>query len=185
MSSIFEKHSHCSYCGHAFPSHAPWPRRCAHCGNMSFLNPLPVAVMLVPAAGGLVVIRRGIEPAKGLLALPGGYINLGESWQQAAARELFEETGIRVGAEEIREFGVRSAEDGTLLVFALTPTLAATDLPPFTPTDETTERLILTEPQELAFGLHLEMVRRFFDRCSAVHADRSPSTRSACATESR
>ncbi len=63
---------------------------------MSFLNPLPVAVMLVPAAGGLVVIRRGIEPAKGLLALPGGYINLGESWQQAAARELFEETGIRV-----------------------------------------------------------------------------------------
>lgn len=161
---MFEKNSHCSYCGHAFQSHAPWPRLCARCGNMSFLNPLPVAVVLIPVDDGLIVIRRGIEPRKGMLALPGGYIGLGESWQQAAAREVYEETGITVRPDEVKEFGVRSAEDGTLLIFGLAPARASSDLPPFAPTDETTERAILTEPQELAFALHLEMVRQFFRR---------------------
>jgi ADP-ribose pyrophosphatase YjhB (NUDIX family) len=162
------KNSYCSYCGHAFPDHAPWPRLCTHCGNMSFLNPLPVAVVLVPVDEGLIVIRRGIEPRKGMLALPGGYINLGESWQQAAAREVYEETGISLLSDSIREFGVRSAEDGTLLIFGLASASASSELPPFAPTDETTERAILTEPQELAFALHLEMVRRFFRRGSLL-----------------
>jgi ADP-ribose pyrophosphatase YjhB (NUDIX family) len=136
---------------------------------MSFLNPLPVAVVLVPVDAGLIVIRRGIEPRKGMLALPGGYINLGESWQQAAVREVYEETGIVVKTDEILEFGVRSAEDGTLLIFGLASPRASSDLLPFAPTDETTERAILTEPQELAFALHLEMVRRFFRRRSELH----------------
>jgi hypothetical protein len=63
---------------------------------------------------------------------------------------------------------VRSAEDGTLLIFGLASARASSDLPPFTPTDETTARDILTEPQELAFALHLEMVRRFFRRGSSL-----------------
>lgn len=159
---MVEQHSHCSYCGHAFRRNAPWPRHCRHCGNTSFLNPLPVVVMLVPVDEGLIVIRRGIEPRKGFLALPGGYIGLGESWQEAGAREVFEETGIVLTTREIREFGVRSAEDNTLLVFGLASSRTASELPPFSPTDETTERTILTGPQELAFRLHLEMVEQFF-----------------------
>jgi ADP-ribose pyrophosphatase YjhB (NUDIX family) len=164
---MFEKNSHCSYCGHGFAGNAPWPRLCAHCGNISFVNPLPVAVMLVPVDEGLIVIRRGIEPRKGMLALPGGYINLGESWQQAGAREVYEETGIALAADEIKEFGVRSAEDGTLLIFGLASLRTSSDLPPFSPTGETTERAIVTEPLELAFALHSEMVVQFF----RSHAD--------------
>ncbi len=87
--------------------------------NISFVNPIPVAVMLVPVDEGLIVICRGIEPRKGMLALPGGFINLGESWQQAGAREVYEETGIALTTDDIKEFGVRSAEDGTLLIFGL------------------------------------------------------------------
>jgi ADP-ribose pyrophosphatase YjhB (NUDIX family) len=159
---MFEKNSHCSYCGHLFHRGAPWPRHCVHCGKVSFLNPIPVAVVLVPMDNGLIVIRRGIKPRKGLLALPGGYINLGESWQQAAAREVYEETGIPVKAEEIKEFGVRSAEDGTILIFGLARPRASSDLNAFTPSDEATERVILTVPEELAFALHTEMVRLYF-----------------------
>jgi len=38
---------------------------------------------LIPVHDGLLFVRRGIEPRKGKLALPGGFINLGETWQEA------------------------------------------------------------------------------------------------------
>jgi hypothetical protein len=68
------KDSHCSFCGNRFSDDAPWPRRCLGCGNSTYRNPLPVAVVLLPMAGGVVVIRRNTEPRKGTLTLPGGYI---------------------------------------------------------------------------------------------------------------
>jgi ADP-ribose pyrophosphatase YjhB (NUDIX family) len=159
---VFKKNSHCSYCGHALHNSEPWPKHCANCGNVTFLNPIPVTVVLVPVDEGLIVIRRGIEPRRGMLALPGGYINLGETWQEAAPREVFEETGVALQTNEIREFGVRSAMDGTLLVFGLAQAKSLSSIPRFTPTDESAERLILTEPQDLAFDLHMEMVEIFF-----------------------
>src|SRR4029078_3947855 len=41
-------HSYCSYCGSAFAAEQPWPRECAACGNITYRNPLPVAVAVVP-----------------------------------------------------------------------------------------------------------------------------------------
>ena len=114
---VFVKNSHCSYCSAAFREDQPWPRTRAHCGNTSFLNPIPVAVVLIPVDGGVLAIRRSIEPRKGKLALPGGYINFGESWQEAGAREVMEEPGLILAPGEICEFRVRSAPDGTLLIF--------------------------------------------------------------------
>lgn len=42
----YEKNSYCSFCGNAFPINLAWPRRCPHCGNTSYLNPLPVSSTL-------------------------------------------------------------------------------------------------------------------------------------------
>jgi ADP-ribose pyrophosphatase YjhB (NUDIX family) len=158
-----QRHSHCSFCGHAFPPGAPWPRNCAQCGQVSYLNPLPVAVTLVPVDGGLLVVRRGIEPGRGRLALPGGYINLGETWQQACAREVHEETGLTIDPAQIREFGVRSAPKNALLVFGLSQPLRQAELPPFKLDAETLECLILNQPEELAFSLHTAMVQDYFN----------------------
>jgi NADH pyrophosphatase NudC (nudix superfamily) len=91
---VYRKNSHCSYCGHPFLKTKPWPRDCANCGNTSYLNPLPVSVVLVPVDNGLLFIRRRIEPGKGKLALPGGFINLGETWQEAGVREGTSGTSI-------------------------------------------------------------------------------------------
>ncbi|MGI5157391.1 NUDIX domain-containing protein [Microbispora sp. CA-102843] len=82
------------FCGAAYAPGLPWPRTCQECGNTSYLNPLPVAVMVLPVDDGLLVVRRDVEPHRGLLALPGGFIDIGESWQQAAVREFHEETGV-------------------------------------------------------------------------------------------
>ncbi|GAA2315895.1 NUDIX domain-containing protein [Nonomuraea roseoviolacea subsp. roseoviolacea] len=156
------RNAHCSFCGTAFAPGQAWPRTCSACGNTSYLNPLPVAVMLLPVDERVLVVRRAVEPHRGELALPGGFVDLGESWQQAAVRELREETGIVVAAEAVRLLDVVSAPGGTLLVFALGPRVRAADLPPVAPTAETTEWLLLDGPRELAFPLHTRVVRKHF-----------------------
>lgn len=110
----------------------------------------------------MLLVRRGIEPQWGKLALPGGFIDLGESWQVAGAREVLEETGVTIDPAHIREFGVRSTPGEALLIFGLAAPLTGSDLPPFVPVTETLERVIATEPVELAFPFHTEMMRRFF-----------------------
>jgi ADP-ribose pyrophosphatase YjhB (NUDIX family) len=172
---MFEKNSHCSYCGQPFDHDQPWPRTCAYCGNTSFLNPVPVSVILIPVDEGLLFVRRGIEPRKGRLALPGGYINFGESWQAAGAREVLEETGLVISPNEIRELRVHSAPDGTLLIFGAARPRTSASLPPLTPNGEVTERLILTSKQiaaiprdEIAFPLHADVVEAFFRRDSTL-----------------
>jgi ADP-ribose pyrophosphatase YjhB (NUDIX family) len=118
--------------------------------------------MLVPVDQGLLMIRRGIEPQKGKIALPGGFINVGETWQEAGAREVLEETLVSIDAKEIREYGVRSAGDGTLLIFGVTRLRKSSTLPPFRPTPETSERLVIEAlKEEPAFELHVEMIRKF------------------------
>src|SRR5947209_8344851 len=142
------KYAHCGYCGAAFARGQPWPRQCAACGHTTYANPLPVAVLLLPVDGGLLAIRRTVAPQIGRLALPGGFIGLGESWQQAGARELWEETGLRIDPAEIQDFRVRSAPDSTILIFGRAAARRAADLPAFVPTNETSERVILPGPTE-------------------------------------
>lgn len=156
------RNSHCSFCGEPYAPEAPWPRACAACGQITYRNPVPVAITLVPVDGGLLVVRRAIEPGRGKLALPGGYINYGEGWQAAGAREVQEETGVNLDPERIREFAVHSAPDGALLVFGLAAALRRQDLAPFKLDAETLEVLVIDRPQELAFSLHTAMVEAYF-----------------------
>jgi ADP-ribose pyrophosphatase YjhB (NUDIX family) len=160
------KHSHCSYCGGAFGEGQPWPRTCAGCGEISYLNPLPVAVLLLPVDGGLLCVRRSIPPRAGWLALPGGFIDVNETWQEAAARELREEAGVVIDPGEVLLFDVLSPDRGEpfLLVFGIAAARASNDLPPYQPTNETSERLVLAGPQELAFPLHTQAAREYFAR---------------------
>ncbi|MFF1656414.1 NUDIX domain-containing protein, partial [Streptomyces sp. NPDC058255] len=102
----FAPDSHCSSCGAPYGEGVSgWPRTCAVCGTVAYRNPLPVAVALQPvydARGtALVVITRTIAPARGGIALPGGFIDHREDWRHAVVRELKEETGIDVGGRGV------------------------------------------------------------------------------------
>lgn len=170
------KDSHCSFCGTPFGADPGWPRRCPACGRYAYRNPLPVAVALLPVreAGttGLVVIRRTIEPSLGRLALPGGFVDAGESWQQAVVRELAEETGIAASVAEVTlADALTDVVGGYLLLFGLLPVRDAGTLPPSVPTDETDGHELLREPADLGFPLHTVAARRWFegdyDPCAA------------------
>jgi ADP-ribose pyrophosphatase YjhB (NUDIX family) len=172
------KDSHCSACGSPFAADAGWPRTCGVCGTVSYRNPLPVAVALLPVrhsdGPALVVIRRTIQPRLGQLALPGGFIDFGESWEQAVVRELAEETGIMASAADVTLAGaLTDAPGGYLLLFGLLPVRDAAELPPSVPTDETEGHQLLHAPEELGFDLHTLAVRRWF----AGGYDTAPRTR--------
>lgn len=155
------KNSHCSFCGTRFPAAAGWPRECGNCGNRSYQNPLPVVVVLAPVGGGLVGVRRNIEPRKGTVTLPGGYLDLGESWQEGGRRELYEETGIEIEANELRLYDVMNGLDHTLVIFGLAAPRPLEVLRPFVSV-ETAEVLLIEEPMPLGFPMHTDVVRRYF-----------------------
>jgi 8-oxo-dGTP diphosphatase len=166
--------SHCSYCGTLYEPGSPWPRTCAHCGETTWANPTPVALVMMPIIGpdgrtGLLMVRRGIEPQLGQLGLPGGFIEDGESWQSAAVRELLEETGLVAEVAEVELADVLSAPSHVILVFGSVKPRTHADLVEFTPErvlqlsdGETLELAVVYEPQQLAFPLHTEMANRFF-----------------------
>lgn len=157
---------YCGFCGTRFGRRRAWPRQCAACGRKTYKNPLPVAVLLVPIldVDGLLAIHRTIEPGRGRLALPGGYVDWDDrTWQHAAARELREETGLRIRHADIREWRVLSSKKRELIVFALAPAIASSDVPDSTPSDEVSECVVLCRPQRLAFSSHTQVVQAYFD----------------------
>lgn len=158
---MHEKNSHCSFCGSRFAGPVSWPRTCPVCHNTTYVNPLPVVVVLLPLDSGIIVIRRNTEPQKGTLTLPGGYIDFGETWQEAGRRELLEETGIEIAGGELRLYDVMNGLDGTLVVFGLAEHQPWHCLRPFS-SAETQEVVLIDRPIELGFAMHTQVVARYF-----------------------
>ncbi|MEE3347948.1 MAG: NUDIX hydrolase [Nitrospinota bacterium] len=61
---------------------------------MSFKNPVPTVGIIIEQDGGIILIERKNPPYGG--ALPGGFVDYGESLESAACREALEETGLIV-----------------------------------------------------------------------------------------
>jgi len=156
----FGKNTHCSRCGSKF-DRLSWPRKCVRCELEVFQNPLPVAIAMVPVDSGILVVRRAIEPDIGFLALPGGYINLGESWEEAVSRELSEETGICFSPDDVSLFDVRLSRNKThLLIFGAFKGITGDLLPEWQPNEECSERLIVS-PDEIYWATHAETAKKF------------------------
>jgi ADP-ribose pyrophosphatase YjhB (NUDIX family) len=163
MNPQISRHSHCHFCGHRYDSEQPWPKLCRACGQTTYRNPLPVAVAVVPITNrGVLLVRRAIEPRLGQLALPGGFIDHGEAWQQALCREVLEETGLVVSVETVDHFATLSASDGTVLIFGQTEALPVSALETIKLSEETSECVVAAEPMPLAFPLHTYVLAQYF-----------------------
>lgn len=165
-----EPHKHCHYCGKAYEVQK-WPRTCGACGEITWQNPIPVVVCLVRVGRGILLIRRNIEPDKGEWVLPGGYIDLGETWQEAAHREVLEETSglVHIHKDYFRLLGVENAKTTShLLIFAgchrTIESLDERDITHgFQPNHEVSELKLVYEPVQLIWFTHTEYLRRVFE----------------------
>jgi ADP-ribose pyrophosphatase YjhB (NUDIX family) len=90
----------CPVCGGSLESsklkeNEPARLVCSDCQFIFYLDPKLVASSVVELDGGIVLLRRSIEPQKGKWVVPGGYVDRGEAVEAAALRETEEECGIR------------------------------------------------------------------------------------------
>lgn len=69
---------------------------CPYCEKQiaAYRNPIPTVDIIIEFAGGVVLVKRKNEPQG--WALPGGFVDYGESFEQAAIREAREETGLDI-----------------------------------------------------------------------------------------
>jgi ADP-ribose pyrophosphatase YjhB (NUDIX family) len=79
---------------------------CLECDTIHYENPKPTATLICPSNNEILLVKRAADPGRGLLGLPGGFIEKGESTEAAAKRELKEETGLDGNA--VRVLGVCS-----------------------------------------------------------------------------
>jgi len=67
---------------------------CTHCHTIHYENPKPAATLICPRKSEILLVKRAFEPAKGHWCLPGGFLEMHETPEEAALRELREETGL-------------------------------------------------------------------------------------------
>jgi 8-oxo-dGTP diphosphatase len=150
----------CPRCGKTITVDYPRSISCPHCGYGAYYNPKPVAAAIpVTQRNEIVLLKRGFDPGKDLWTFPGGFVDLGESVEDAARREAREELQIDIALTQLVGVYSRPEDRVVLIVFAATTTQSphttpeAIEVTPFQP-DE-------IPWQELAFWSTTQALRDF------------------------
>jgi ADP-ribose pyrophosphatase YjhB (NUDIX family) len=98
---VFEIQGFCPACGNRLETrYVDEEERdrpvCTHCGRIHYRNPVVVAGLVPVADGHIWMLRRAIEPRCGFWTFPAGYMELGETVEDAAVRETREELNLEV-----------------------------------------------------------------------------------------
>jgi ADP-ribose pyrophosphatase YjhB (NUDIX family) len=154
---------YCPRC--AQPAEIAYPRSlsCPHCGYGAYYNPKPVAAAIpVTPQGEIILLKRAFDPGKDLWTFPGGFVDLGESVEEAAKREVQEELEIDVELGGVLNVYSRPQDRVVLIVFTATTTGQPR------PTEEATEvRAYPPEAlpwDELAFWSTQQALQEFLSR---------------------
>ncbi len=125
-------------------------------------NPLPTVDIIIETGGGIVLIKRKNPPYG--WALPGGFVEYGESLEEAAKREAKEETGLDV--ELVRQFHTYSDPERDERFHTITTVYIARAEGTPRAADDAKEAAVFTRdnlPEEMAFD-HREILQDYFDK---------------------
>lgn len=86
------------------------PLVCERCAWRWYANPKPAAGVILERGASVLLLRRAVEPGLGAWDLPAGYLDPGESPEDAARRETFEESGLEV--DLVRLVGIYTSRPG-------------------------------------------------------------------------
>jgi ADP-ribose pyrophosphatase YjhB (NUDIX family) len=165
---------HCRQCGsaveHRIPDDGDTKLRavCPACHTIHYVNPLNV-VGTIPLWGDKVLLcKRNIEPRKGKWTLPAGFMELGETTAEGAARETVEEAGAQFEMQALFSL-INVARVGQVHLFYRATLLS----PEFAPGTETQEAVLFDEADipwdEIAFRTVKETLEHFFADRRAGH----------------
>jgi 8-oxo-dGTP diphosphatase len=90
---------------------------CERCEFVFYLDPKLAAGVVVETEGGVILLRRAIEPAYGAWVFPGGFVDRGEHPEEAAVREAREEAGIEIRTDGM--LGIYSYPQGSPVVLVV------------------------------------------------------------------
>lgn len=99
---IEQAYLHCPRCGteHSDPGRVPF--RCSDCALTLYFGPVAaVGGLIVNQDDELLLVRRARNPGKGQWGLPGGFVDRGETVEQALEREVYEETRLRLDSLDL------------------------------------------------------------------------------------
>jgi ADP-ribose pyrophosphatase YjhB (NUDIX family) len=111
----------CPQCGSALTQAERFGRLrpvCTACGWIYFADPKVAAAVLLEQGDQVLLVRRAIDPARGLWTLPAGFVDAGEDPARAAERECLEETGLTVEVTGLMEvlFGQEHPRGAHILI---------------------------------------------------------------------
>ena len=116
-----EQIHYCQRCGSGVAEQLHQDRMrpvCTSCGTVVFLDPKVVAGVIAAVDGRVVMVRRNMEPGIGRWTFPAGYVDRGESVEEAAVREMVEESGLKVRISGLLGVYSRAGEAIVLIVYS-------------------------------------------------------------------
>lgn len=168
---IKDSWKYCPLCGSVGePGHHPF--RCDDCGHHHYFSPCTaVGALIVDVADQMLFIVRGKDPGKGQLGLPGGFVDAGESAENALVREIHEELSLNVTSfSYLASFPNTYAYSGVIIpvtdLFFVSSVETLNDIVPqagevsgwkFLPAAEVTSEM-------LAFDTHRQALEVFLER---------------------
>ena len=158
----------CPYCGEKLVEE-PFGGRvhcyCAKCDRIHYENPLPaVAVLVRNHDNQLLLVKRSVEPARGAWCLPGGFIEIDESIEEAVLRELEEETGLKGEIEGLVDFfSQKGRYYGAILIFGYSVKILGGELKAGDDAQEA-EFFDLHALPPVAFPSHQRLIRKYYKK---------------------
>jgi len=141
---------------------------CPACHTIHYINPLNVVGTIPVWDDQVLLCKRNIEPRKGKWTLPAGFMELGETTAEGAARETVEEAGAQFEMHALFSL-INVARVGQVHLFYRATLLS----PEFAPGTETQEALLFAEADipwdEIAFRTVKETLEHFFADRRAGH----------------